>query len=70
MIRRVDLGPALALGLVMVAGCSPHELRTDTDPGVPIPDSFASTIEPAIESPTDWWRSFDEPGLDAAIESE
>lgn len=67
MIRRVDLG--LTLALVTVAGCSPHELRTDTDPGVPIPDSFASTIEPAIESPTDWWRSFDEPGLDAAIES-
>ncbi|MCP4836334.1 MAG: TolC family protein [Phycisphaera sp.] len=57
----------VGLLVATVTGCSPHALRESVDPDVRIPDEFATEYVPEVVAPEDWWRSFEDPGLDAAV---
>lgn len=59
--------PAAMIAFTVIAGCSPHALRESNEPEVPIPESFAAEYEPEVVAPEDWWRSFEDPGLDEAV---
>ena len=61
--------PAALIGFALIAGCSPHALRESKEPDVPIPESFVAEYEPKVVAPEDWWRSFEDPGLDDAVET-
>ncbi len=54
---------------VAVTGCSPRALRDETDPDVPIPETFAAATEAIADVPTpdDWWTAFGDAGLDRAV---
>ena len=57
----------VSVTVLLVVGCSPHALRPETTPEVPIPDAFATDWDPEVASPSDWWTSFDDAGLDEAV---
>ena len=69
--ERPLLGPAAipVAAAVLVAGCSPHALRESDEPDVPIPEAFLAEYEPEVAAPEDWWRSFEDPGLDHAVDA-
>ena len=61
--------PATGIAILVLAGCSPHALRESEVPDVPIPESFVTEYEPEVAPPEDWWRSFEDPGLDEAVDT-
>lgn len=64
------LGLTLALATGMVAAaCSPYQVRDFDRPGVEIPEDFthAGTIGESVVDR--WWEEFEDPALNAAIET-
>ncbi|MEM7164225.1 MAG: TolC family protein [Planctomycetota bacterium] len=63
---------ALAIGLALLTGCNPHQLREEPFPDVPIPEAFArqapfaETSSPTPSQP--WWEAFGEPQLNETVE--
>jgi NodT family efflux transporter outer membrane factor (OMF) lipoprotein len=60
---RVLPAAALAAG---VASCSPHKVPDKVAPPVDLLDSFSEAGK--ADAPDRWWRSFDDPDLDALVE--
>ena len=52
--------------VVLLAGCTPYELRDLRSPAVVMPESFDAPA-PVLAVPEHWWLAFDEPGLDETV---
>lgn len=49
-------------------GCSPHQLRDSDVPDTEIPTAFAGSLSDPMPSPEEWWASFEDQGLDRAVD--
>ncbi|MEC9156775.1 MAG: TolC family protein, partial [Planctomycetota bacterium] len=52
--------------VVLLAGCTPYELRDLRTPAVVMPESLDAPA-PVLAVPEHWWLAFDEPGLDETV---
>lgn len=66
MPGRIHIVAGVALG--MACACSPHQLRDRDVPDTEIPAAFAGRLADPMPTPRHWWSSFEDRGLERAVD--